>query len=345
MNSDPMEKVCVTGATGLLGTNVIIKLLKDGYSVIALVRKKSGWMGKEDKNLTWVETDLSADISSHLKGVDHMIHIAAETGQDLLQYEDYKKANYDMTINLFIRAEKSGIKKFLFVSTANTLGYGTTRFWGTEKAPQLYPFTHSFYAQSKLKAEDYLLQNRKNTEVVILNPTFMIGAYDNKPSSGKIIFRAWKKKLVFYPKGGKNFLHAEDAANGIIKAIERGKNGEKYLLANENLTYKEFFKKINRITVQQPIMIPIPNRFLSFLGLIGDGLRKLKIRTNLSTPNMKALQIKNYYSNQKSVEELKLQYQQVDKAVEDAVEYFKNKEESQIVSMPDEGNFDNHCNE
>ncbi|MFS4473165.1 NAD-dependent epimerase/dehydratase family protein [Chryseobacterium sp. T20] len=317
-----MKKVCVTGATGLLGTNVILKLLQNGYSVIALVRKKSSWLGEENKNLKLEEADLSSDISVHLINIDCIIHIAAETRQNLICYDEYRKVNYEVVVNLFTHAELMGVKKFLFVSTANTLGFGTTAFWGSEKAPQLYPFTHSFYAQSKLAAEDYLLKNGKNTDVIIVNPTFMIGAYDSKPSSGKIIFWAWKKKLVFYPKGGKNFVHVEDAANGIVNAIEKGKNGEQYLLANENLSYREFFKKVNRITRQNPIMIPIPNKLLSFLGLMGDGLRKLKIKTDLSSTNMKALQIFNYYSHQKSIEELGVQYQSIDKAIEDAVQYF-----------------------
>ncbi|WPO92917.1 NAD-dependent epimerase/dehydratase family protein [Chryseobacterium sp. HR92] len=317
-----MKKVCVTGATGLLGTNVIIKLLQNGYSVIALVRKKSGWLGEENENLKLMEADLSSNLSLLLKEVDCIIHIAAETRQNLIHYDEYRKVNYETTVNLFTHAELMNVKKFLFVSTANTLGHGNTAFWGSEKAPQRYPFTHSLYAQSKLEAEDYLLKNRKNTDVIIVNPTFMIGAYDSKPSSGKIIFWAWKKKLIFYPKGGKNFVHAEDAANGILNAIEKGRNGEKYLLANENLSYKEFFKKVNRITDQNPIMVAIPNRVLSFFGLIGDGLRKLNIKTNLSTSNMKALQICNYYSNQKSVEELGIQYQPVDKAIRDALQYF-----------------------
>ncbi|MEJ5049224.1 NAD-dependent epimerase/dehydratase family protein [Chryseobacterium culicis] len=317
-----MKKIGVTGATGLLGTNVILKLLQNGYSVTALVRKKSSWLGEENENLKLVEADLSSDISALFTDVDCIIHIAAETRQNLFNYDEYRKVNYEIVVNLFTHAELMRVKTFLFVSTANTIGFGNTAFLGSENAPQLYPFTHSFYAQSKLEAEDYLLNNRKNTEVVIVNPTFMIGAYDSKPSSGKIIFWAWKKKVIFYPKGGKNFVHAEDAANGIVTAIEKGRNGEKYLLANENLSYQEFFKKINRITNQNPVMIAIPNRFLSFLGFIGDGLRNLKIKTNLSTSNMKALQISNYYSNRKSVQDLNLQYQSTDKAIEDTVRYF-----------------------
>ncbi|ROH86644.1 NAD-dependent epimerase/dehydratase family protein [Chryseobacterium cucumeris] len=328
-----MKKVCVTGATGLLGTNVILKLLQNGYSVTALVRQKSSWLGEENENLKLVEADLLCDISVYLTDINCIIHVAAETRQNLIRYDEYRKVNYEAVVNLFTHAELMGVKKFLFVSTANTLGFGNTAFLGSEKAPQIYPFTHSLYAQSKLEAEEYLLKNSKNTDVIIVNPTFMIGAYDSKPSSGKIIFWVWKKKLIFYPKGGKNFVHVEDAANGVVNAVEKGKNGEKYLLANENLSYREFFKKVNPITRQNPIMIPIPNKLLSFLGLIGDVLRKFKIKTDLSSSNMKALQISNYYSNQKSIEELGVQYQPIDKAIKDAVQYFienpvKNKKTS-----------------
>lgn len=319
-----MKKVFVTGATGLLGTNVIIKLLQNGYSVIALVRQKSKYLGEENKNLKLVEGDLSSDLSSFLKEADSLIHIAAETRQNLLNYNDYKWINYNAVLNLFSQAEACSVRRFLFISSANTLGYGNAESPGNEKTPQKYPFTDSLYAQSKLEAENYLLQNQKNMDIIILNPTFMIGSFDTKPSSGRMIFWVWEKKFVFYPKGGKNFVHAEDAAHGVIKAMEKGINGERYLLAHENLSYKEFFKKINKITSQDPVMIPIPNVILSLLGMMGDGLRKLKIKTSLSTSNMKALQVYNYYSNQKSLEDLGVQYQSIDKAVEDAVEYFKN---------------------
>ncbi|AKK74503.1 dihydroflavonol 4-reductase [Chryseobacterium gallinarum] len=321
-----MKKVFVTGVTGLLGTNVVIKLLKYGYSVIALVRKESSYLGEKNENLKLIKGDLSADVSPCLEGVDYIIHIAAETRQNLLTYDEYRKVNYDITLNLLVHAKAKGIKKFLFVSSANTMGFGSEDEPGNEKAAQKYPFTKSLYAQSKLEAENFLLQNRKNIDIIILNPAFMIGAYDSKPSSGKIIFWAWKKKLIFYPKGGKNFVHAEDAAEGIIRAIEKGKDGEKYLLANENLSYRNFFRKVNKITGQHPVMIPIPDTVLSVLGRIGDVLRKLNVKTNVSTPNMKALRIRNYYSNQKSMEELGLHYRPVDQAIEEAIEYFKNKE-------------------
>jgi nucleoside-diphosphate-sugar epimerase len=152
----------------------------------------------------------------------------------------------------------------------------------------------------------------------------MIGAYDYKPSSGKIIFWVWKKKLLFYPKGGKSFVHVEDVANGIVKAIEKGKNGEKYILTHENLKYKNFFKKVNKITLQKPMMLPIPDFILKTLGFIVDVLRCFKIKTNLSSVNMKALRIDNFYSNEKSIQELEIQYQSIENAIEKAISFFEN---------------------
>jgi len=319
-----MKKVFVTGITGFLGTNVLLKLLNDDYFVIALVRQKNGCFFEENENLQLIEGELFTDLSLYLINVDYFIHIAAETSQDLLSYDDYKKINYDATRHLYSQCITFNVKKFLFLSTANTLGFGNLKNLGNEKTLHKFPFTQSFYAKSKLEAESYLLQNNSETEVVILNPTFMIGSYDRKPSSGKIIFWAWKKRLVFYPKGGKNFVHVEDVADGILSAIKKGKNGEKYLLANENLKYKMFFEKLNLLTNQKPMMIPIPDLILILLGFMGDFLRFLKIKTNLSSVNMKALRIDNFYCNKKSIEELGITYLSTERAISDAVEFFKN---------------------
>jgi len=318
-----MKKVFVTGITGLLGANVVIKLLENGYFVIALVRKKSGYLGEEDENLKLVEGDLFSDFSKYLKDVNFIIHIAAETRQNLLNYEDYRKINYDAVVHLFSQA--GHVEKFLFVSTANTLGFGTLSNPGNEDFQWKYPFDQSFYAKSKLEAENFLLQKVNSTKVIIVNPTFMIGAYDNKPSSGKILFWVWKKNLVFYPKGGKNFVNAEDVAEGILKAMEKGKAGEKYLLANENLKYKDFFRKVSQLTKQQSVLIPIPDFILIFLGFIGDCLRFVNIKTSLSSVNMEALRIDNFYANQKSVDELGMCYQTIDKGITDAIKYFECK--------------------
>ncbi|WP_449401651.1 SDR family oxidoreductase [Chryseobacterium wanjuense] len=70
-----------------------------------------------------------------MKEVDFIIHIAAETRQNLLNYTDYRKINYDAVVNLFSQADH--VEKFLFVSTANTLGFGNEKNFGDEDSREI----------------------------------------------------------------------------------------------------------------------------------------------------------------------------------------------------------------
>lgn len=319
-----MKRVFVTGINGLLGTNLCHDLLSKGYYVTGLVRNKYRFKGNQHKNLTLLEGQLFDDFSLLFKTIDIVIHTAAKTDQNLLDYSDYWKINCSATIQLFNTAILCNVKRFIFVSTSNTLGFGSLKTPGNETSKMNILFKQSYYAKSKFEAEKYLLKNKHKIKTIIVNPTFMLGAYDTKPSSGKIIIMGWKKKLVFYPPGGKNFVHVKDVSAGIIQSINKGISGEKYLLANENISYKDFFKTVNTITNQNPIMIKIPNQILIPMGYFGNILRKLHIETSLSLTNMKILCIENYFSNNKSITRLNVSYQPIDKAITDAVDYFTN---------------------
>ena len=318
-----MKKIFITGLNGLLATNLSNDLLGNGFLVKGLIRNKLKFKGHNHKNLAIIQGDLFDELSPHLNGIDIVIHAAAETNQNLINYSDYRKTNYDATIQLFNTAIECHVKKFIFISTSSTLGYGSINNLGNEQQKIRFPFDNSLYTKSKLEAENYLLQNNDKIEVIIINPSFMLGPYDSKPSSGKIILMAWKKKIIFYPSGGKNFVHVKDACAGIINSLEKGKNGEKYLIANENLSYAEFFSKLNHLTNQNPIMIKIPKQLLIALGYFGDFLRMLNIKTSISSVNMKILCVKNFYSNDKSVTALNIKYRPVDFAIKDAIAYFQ----------------------
>lgn len=317
-----MKKVFVTGINGLLGSNLVEDLLLKNFIVKGLIRDKAKFIGPNHKNLELIQGNLFDDLTPFLKDIDIVIHVAAETSQSLTTYDSYRKINYEATKQLFNAAVCCGVKKFVFVSTANTLGFGSLAVLGNELKAMKKPFTDSFYAISKFEAEQFLLENIHKTDVILLQPTFMIGAYDSKPSSGKIILMGWKKKIVFYPPGGKNFVHVKDVSNAVIKSFTAAENGQKYLIANENLSYFQFFKKLNNITNQKPVMIKIPKCGLTLLGYFGDLMRLFKIKTNLSSTNMKALCIDNFYCNEKSIHSFKMKYHTIDSAINDAVDYF-----------------------
>ncbi len=320
-----MKNIFITGITGLLGTNLANRLLDEGYHVTALARNPEKYIGKRTNQLHLVSMHLEDDYDFYLNEIDIVIHIAAETKTNLLTYAEYDKVNYEVTVTLFEKSIKYNIPKFVFVSTANTIGYGNLEFLGNESKKIKEPFNKLYYAQSKLKAEEYLLSRETKTEVTILNPTFMIGPYDSKPSSGRIILMGLNKRWLFYPPGGKNFVPVKDVVEAVLKSFITGTKSEKYLIGGENLSYKAFFKKLNHNTQQQTVLIPIPKNLLLILGVFGNCLRFCKIKTSVSLVNMKTLCIKNYYNNHKSINDLKVQYSSLDKAIIESVTYFKER--------------------
>lgn len=318
-----MKRIFITGITGLLGTNLANALLDLDYEVTAIIRNPNKYIGKRTGNLNLVQMDLWGDYDKYLKKADIVIHIAAETSTHLIKYADYERTNYDATIRLFEKAKERKVAQFIFISSANTIGYGNLKALGNETKKIQKPFAKLFYAQSKLQAEKYLLTQNKEIQIKILNPTFMIGAYDSKPSSGKIILMGLKKRIVFYPPGGKNFVPVKDVVNAIMNAFHKGTSGEKYLIAGTNLSYKTFFKELRSVTNQKQILIPIPKFLLLTVGTFGSFMQKLNIKTSLSSSNMKILCVKNYYTNQKSIQELNIQYSSLNNAIKEAVDYFE----------------------
>ena len=175
---------------------------------------------------------------------------------------------------------------------------------------------------SKRETEDFLLSSKGGPQVLIINPTFMIGPYDSKPSSGKIILMALARRIIWCPPGGKNFVHVYDVVESIINIMAKGRTKERYLIAGENLSFRQFFTKLIHFTGQKSLLVPIPKFVLLILGYIGDLIRFAGIRSNLGTVNIRTLFISNFYSNEKSISELGLKYKSIDVAIADAVDYF-----------------------
>ena len=319
--------VLVTGANGLLATNIIIQLLAKNYQVSGLIRNPKRFLLPQHpkfKLITGNITDPAALIRA-AADCQTIIHCAATTSQDLLRYTDYSETNVTGTRHVINAALKSGVKRVVYISTANTCGYGTMKKPGHEGLPPRPPFTRAWYAKSKLEGQQLALAAIKNLEIVVVSPTFMIGPYDSKPSSGAIIHMGYGKRLIFHPPGGKNFVHAGDVALGAIAAMESGKNGETYLMAGENMSYRAFFKLLARHTGQRTRLIRLPKTLLISLGYLGDMLRGIGIKTALSSTNMRILCIHNYYTNQKAQRELNIHFRTTSQAISDAVGWFRDR--------------------
>lgn len=322
-----MKKVLVTGANGLLATNTIVELVENSYFVKALLRDKKKFTLPENNNIEIIKGDITDSESMELatKDCDFIIHVAAETRQGLSDYEDYSKINIDGTKTLIESAIKNNVKKIIHISTANVFGYGSSENPGNESRKVIKPFSDSLYVKSKIESQNLALSYSDKIEITFINPTFIIGAYDQKPSSGRIILMGYNKRFIFYPPGGKNFVDVKDVAKSILSAMTIGKNGESYIISGENLSYKEFFQKLANHSPIKPLLIKIPSFVLLSIGIIGNILKLLGIQNEITLTNMKILCIKNFYSNTKAKETLNIQFQAIDQAIANAIKWFKEK--------------------
>ena len=208
---------------------------------------------------------------------------------------------------------------FLTHQIANTYGYGGILAPGDETLPMKSPFTKSLYALSKNQAQQIIDKAASQLNITTLSPTFMLGTYCSKLGSGSIIAMALNKRFVFYPSGGKNFVHVCDVAKAIIKAFELKQSGQKIIIANENLSYKDFYSKMIFLNNQKSKLILIPNFLLQFIGFAGDFLRFLKIETNVSSVNTKILTINNFYTNKKAKQELNIDFTPINSIIIDSL--------------------------
>jgi len=317
--------VLVTGANGLLGHHVVMELLNRQHTVHILVRSKQhiyfdiGSTKVFEGNFT----DYTC-LSQAAHACDAIIHIAAVTATDLLKPEDYRTINVEGVETIIQVANELNITRMVYISSANTVGFGNEQQAGDERLPIQYPFTESFYAQSKTEAEHRMVEasRKPGQHVVILNPSFMLGAYDTKPSSGKLILMGYKRRLLFIPKGGKNFVPVHDVAVAVCNALTMGYNGERYLASGINLSFKEYFTLQKQVGNYRQYIFELPDFLLILMGKAGDVIRSMGIRTELCTMNLRQLMIREYYSNHKAVIELHLPQSEIKTAVSEAIDWF-----------------------
>jgi dihydroflavonol-4-reductase len=180
--------------------------------------------------------------------------------------------------------------------------------------------------RSKYEAQMLVMDFVKNYNLpaIVVNPTFMLGKYDIKPSSGQLPLMAWGKQVMPCPPGGKNFIHVNDVASGIIQSIRQGKPGNCYLMGNENLSYQEFFRKMKAVCGFPKHLIPIPGAWIMAAGQAGSLYERLSGKiSRLNHANAPLLCAGNYYTARKAIKELQLPQTPIEQAISDALEWFE----------------------
>lgn len=303
-------KVLVTGGNGLLGSNIVRELVNKGYSPLLLLRRGCNCQALQGVKYDTVEGDLQnySDLEKAVKECSYVIHCAAKTGQNG-ELIDYLAVNTEPVKVLAALCKKYSVKRFIYISTANCFTNGSIKSPGTEALGFMPWLKKSGYAYSKFLAQEFLLKEFRtnNFPVVVLAPTFIIGSGDAKILSGQLLLHGIKKRVIFYPPGGKSFVDAEYAARATVNALEYGRNGECYLISGENLSYKAFFTIVKQSYNPRVILIKLPHWMIKPVASGCDLVQWLfNTEIILNRTNWRLLSLNNYFSNQKAKKELKL---------------------------------------
>ncbi len=238
-------KALVTGATGLLGNNLVRALEAEGHSVKALVRsaeKARRYLADTSAELVQGDMEDVPAFAGALAGVDVVFHTAAYFREYYGAGDHWPKLeaiNVRGTMALAEAAHAHGVRRFIDVSSSGTIGLKSDGSPGDENTPPASLARDNLYFKSKLVVLDQLVPfaARTGLDVVQVLPGWMFGPWDAAPTgSGQFVRDFLARKLPAIPPGGTSAVDARDVAVGAIRAAEHGKSGERYILAGDFVT-------------------------------------------------------------------------------------------------------------
>ena len=232
-------KYVLTGATGFLGANLLYYLQELGHDVHCIIRKPNFLVENKGATLHSIPlTENPADIDKLAKvmdGADGVFHLAgvfdpSPQGRDMMT-----QVHVFGTRALLRAAEMARVRRFLTCSSSITVGFGDLDSLGHEDSPvdpsRMVGNSGAlrWYFDTKKQSEQLTL-GWESMETVVVNPDYIFGAFDVKPTSGQMIVTMAKRGIPFYPLGGKCFLGAADCTRAHVAAMEKGRDGQRYLL-------------------------------------------------------------------------------------------------------------------
>ena len=236
--------VVVTGASGHLGNNLVRALLADDRRVRCLVHEDERAI--EGLDVEQVRGDV-LDPNSLLKAfstAETVFHLAGRVSIVKGDSELVRDVNVKGTRNVVDACLKSGIKRLIHFSSIHVLRQDPSDEPLTERSPLAEGGDSFPYERSKVLGEKEIMTALdRGLDVIVLNPTAIVGPYDFKPSPvGEVLLRLYRGQLPALVEGGYNWVDARDVALGAIAAENMGKPGDRYILSNEWLSLNDLAK-------------------------------------------------------------------------------------------------------
>ncbi|MDR4467435.1 MAG: NAD-dependent epimerase/dehydratase family protein [Nitrospira sp.] len=322
-------KALVTGATGFVGAAVVRALLNSGVNVRVIARQGSDPSNLRSVQVEQVLGDLrdKTSLREALTGCRHLYHVAAHYALWARDPSIFYDINVVGTRNLLEAAREVGIERTVYCSTIGAIGLPPGGGLGTEETPVSLEQMAGHYKRSKYLAEQEVHKLAKEgLPVVIVNPSAPVGERDVKPTpTGQIIVDFMKGRMPAYIETGMNIIDVNDVATGHLLAMEKGRQGERYILGSTNLLLREVFEILSKLTGVKAPALKLPRGAVLPLAYLNHWFANLTgLPPRIPLEGVKMAKYKMHYDCSKAVRELGLPQNPPEIALEKAVRWFKS---------------------
>ena len=314
-------RILVTGATGLLGPHLCRRLVEDGHEVTILRRPTSNVTQLANLNLRHEVGDITnvEDVLRATSDQDAVIHAAAHTAYFGASAEEQNRVNIEGTGNVVRACRAQRNTRLLHVSSVATIGIPA----GPRKpADENFVFNLEgsglTYHISKRRAEEEVLE-AKGLDAVVVNPALIWGSNGDTYRGNEVFEKILRYPVIPHGPGGQCIVHVSDVVDGIVRALEEGRAGERYILGGDNVSFGELNRTICRQLGLTRLLIPIPASAAEFGNRVKNVVRRILGAKPLPTYNRSFCY--PFYSSAKAKAQLGYNPRPIGSLVQEAAAY------------------------
>ena len=294
------QKILVTGASGLLGEELVRQLLEEGYQVKAAYNSTP--VSLNHPNLIKQQCDILDVVALEeiMQDITHVYHCAGMVSFLPEDKFNLLKINVEGTANVVNACIDAGVTKLVHVSSVAALGRIRQGETVTEKMNWSEETSNSMYGKSKYLGELEVWRGvGEGLNAVILNPSVILGG-NNWDTGSAAIFKTAYNEFKWYTEGVSGFVDVADVARAMILFMQSGISGQRYIVNGANLTYREIFTTIAECFNRKP-----PHKKVSpFLGELVWRAEAIKSMISgkkhlLTRETARTAQAKVYFDNSK----------------------------------------------
>ena len=323
-----MADKLVIGASGFLGSHVSRQLVERGDSVRVMLRETSSTRGIAGLPVQRHYGDIFDDqaLGTAMSGCDVVYYCVVDTRAYLRDPAPLYRTNVEGLRHVLDAAVSAGLRRFVFTSTIGTIGLGSGGVVD-EDTPFDWGPTAGDYIRSRVEAENLVLgyARDRGLPAVALCVSNTYGPGDWQPTPhGSLVAAAAFGKLPFYVAGtASEVVGVEDAARALVLAADRGRVGERYIISERFLSYRELYATAARAAGVPPPRWEIPKPVMTAVGTLGSLAGALTDRDlRLTRTSVRLMDAMAPMDHSKAVRELGWEPGDVHDSIDRAVEYF-----------------------